>query len=76
MVGPRVVKQTNGAFKQLYPVWKNTNILTTTKIRLFNTNVQSVLLFKCEMWKITKWISNSLQDEADLNLPGWNGLED
>jgi hypothetical protein len=32
-----------------------------TKIWLFNTNVKSILLYRCETWKITEWISNSLQ---------------
>ena len=55
------IKKANGAFVQLYPVWRNTNILVRTKIRFFNTNVKSVLLYGCETWKITERISNSLQ---------------
>ena len=32
-----------------------------TKIRLFNTNVKSVLLYGCETWKVLRRISDSLQ---------------
>jgi hypothetical protein len=39
------IKKANGAFMQLYPVWRNKNILVRTKIRLVNTDVTSVLLY-------------------------------
>jgi hypothetical protein len=37
------IKKINGTLVQLYPVWRNKNILVRTKIRLFNTNVKSFL---------------------------------
>ena len=43
------------------PIWKNTNIFTNTKVRLFNTNVKSVLLYGSEMWRLTKSTENKLQ---------------
>jgi hypothetical protein len=33
------IKETNGTFLQLYPLWKNKNISRKTKIRIFNSNV-------------------------------------
>jgi len=45
------------ALMQLY---KNKNILVTTKIQLFQTRVKSVLLYGSAIWKITERISNSL----------------
>lgn len=39
---------------ELYPLWKNRNILLTIKIRVFNGNV------KCETWEVTTKI-NKLQ---------------
>ena len=42
------IKKANGVFVQLYPVWRNLNISKQVKIRMFNTNVKSVLLYICE----------------------------
>ena len=50
-----------GAFNQLSKVWKAGNISLKTKIRLFNSNVKSVLLYGCETWKTTKSIINKVQ---------------
>jgi hypothetical protein len=55
------IKKANWAFVQLYPLWKNRNILVRTRIRLFNTNVKPVLLHECETWKIAKRISDLLK---------------
>jgi hypothetical protein len=41
------------AFVTLRPVWKSGKYSTTTKIRLFNSNVMPVLLYGAEMWRIT-----------------------
>jgi len=45
---------------KLYPVWWNKNILLRTKIWLFNTNVNFVILYGFGTWKITKQVRNSL----------------
>ena len=37
------IKKVNGLFVQLYPVWRNHNTSKGVKIRIFNTNVKSVL---------------------------------
>ena len=49
------------AFKQLSKVWKASNISLRTKIRLFNSNIKSVLLYGCESWKTTKTVLNKVQ---------------
>ena len=54
-------KKANGVFVQLYPVWGNHNISKRVKIRIFNTNVKSVLLYACETWKTTNQITRRLQ---------------
>ena len=41
------IRNVNGAFVKLYPVWKNKYILLGTKIRLFHTNVKSGILYGC-----------------------------
>jgi hypothetical protein len=59
-VGSRI-KKVNGVFVQLYPVWRNHNISKGVKIRIFNTNVKSVLLYDCETWKTNNQITKRLQ---------------
>jgi hypothetical protein len=54
------IRKANGAFIQLYSVWRN-HISKRTKLRIFNTNVKSVLLYACETWKVTHRITNRLQ---------------
>ena len=48
-------------FKILEKIWKASNISEKTKIRIFNTNVKSVLLHGCETWKINKTTTKMLQ---------------
>jgi hypothetical protein len=64
------IRKANGAFIQLYPVWRNQNISKRTKLRIFNTNVKSVLLYVCEMWKVTQQITNRLQ--ISINHCSWH----
>ena len=54
-------KKANGVFVQLYPVWRNLNISKEVTIRIFSTNVKSVLLHACETWKTTSEITRRLQ---------------
>lgn len=55
------IKNANSAFVQLYPIWKSYIISRSTKIKIFNSNVKSVLLYGCETWKTSKIIQNKLQ---------------
>jgi hypothetical protein len=50
------------AFVTLRPLWKNKNISQKTKLRIFETNVKSVLLYGSETWKQTK------KNEYDLQV--------
>jgi hypothetical protein len=45
------IKKANDVFVQLYPIWRNHNISKSVKIRIFNTNVKSVLLYACKTCK-------------------------
>ena len=55
------IRKANGAFVQLYPIWKSNFISRHTKLKIFNSNVKSVLLYGCETWKTSKIIENKLQ---------------
>ena len=48
------IRKANGAFVQLYPVWKN-RISARTKFRTFHSNVKSML------WKEMKTMTSRLQ---------------
>ena len=49
------------AFRILRPIWLSSQLSTSTKIRIFNTNVKSVLLYGSETWKTTKSLQSKLQ---------------
>ncbi|XP_050513376.1 uncharacterized protein LOC126889292 [Diabrotica virgifera virgifera] len=49
------------AFSMLNPVWRSGEYTTRTKIRIFQSNVMSVLLYGCETWKVTKSLTDKLQ---------------
>jgi len=51
------IQKANGAFVQLYPVWRNNKISTRTKLRIFRSNVKAVLLYGSETWKVTEIIT-------------------
>ena len=48
-------------FATLKPIWRSTRIRWRTKIRIFNTNVKSVLLYGAETWMHTKRTHAKLQ---------------
>ena len=49
------------AFLLLRPVWRSKEISLRTKLRIFNTNVKSVLMYGAETWRVTKKISAKIQ---------------
>ena len=55
------VKKSPGAFGMLNTAWRATTYSNTTKIRIFDTNVKSVLVYGCATWKLTKTVIHQLQ---------------
>ena len=49
------------ALVQFNKVWKASKISRKTKLRLFNSNVKSVLLYECETWKTTMGVIMRVQ---------------
>ena len=45
----------------LWPVWRSRALRTSTKIKIFNTNVKSVLIYGSETWRETVASCNSIQ---------------
>ena len=55
------ITKASQAFAALRNIWKCRNISTNTKIRLFKSNVLSVLLYGSESWKVMKTIEHRLE---------------
>jgi hypothetical protein len=55
------IQKADGAFVQLYPVWRNNKISTRTKLRIFHRNLKSLLLYGSETWKVDKTTTSKLQ---------------
>ena len=62
------IQKANGAFVQLYTVWRNNKVSTRTKLRNFCSNVKAVLLYGSETWKVTKITTSKLQVFANRCL--------
>ncbi|VDP42869.1 unnamed protein product [Schistosoma curassoni] len=46
---------------QLRNIWNSKQLSTNTKVRIFNTNVKTVLLYGAETWRTTKTIIQKIQ---------------
>jgi hypothetical protein len=55
------IQKAKGSFGMLAKIWRSNQISLKTKLRLFDSNVKSVLLYGCTTWKMTNSISNKLQ---------------
>jgi len=55
------VRKAQVAFNALNKIWNSTKYSTQTKLRIFNTDVKAVLLYGCETWKNSKYITTKLQ---------------
>lgn len=56
----RIIKATQ-AFGALDRIWRSSNISVRTKIKLFNSNVKSTLLYGCETWNLTCQEAQTIQ---------------
>ena len=54
------------AFRMLDNIWKSKVISRHTKIRLFNTNVKTVLLYGSETWRVASVHQGQLRFIEDL----------
>ncbi|KAG7296251.1 hypothetical protein JYU34_021366 [Plutella xylostella] len=55
------INKARAAYAQLKPVWTSRIITRRTKIRVFNSNVKSVLLYGCETWLVKNEVTSRLQ---------------
>ncbi|MGQ7663692.1 hypothetical protein ACTGXD_12980 [Streptococcus suis] len=55
------IRLANAAFGSLRHVWTSPRLSRRLKIKIFKTNVKSVLFYGCETWKVTLSISQRIQ---------------
>ena len=55
------IGKARAAFVMLKNTWTSREISTTTKLRIFNSNVKSVLLYGSETWRMTKMTQRKIQ---------------
>ena len=55
------IGKARAAFVMLKNIWSSKEIRTRTKLRIFNSNVKSVLLYGCETWRTTKTMLQKIQ---------------
>ncbi|VDP69621.1 unnamed protein product [Schistosoma mattheei] len=54
------IGKSRAAYLQLRNIWNSKQLSTNTKVRIFNTNVKTVLLYGAETWRTTKAIIQKL----------------
>ncbi|VDO79574.1 unnamed protein product [Schistosoma margrebowiei] len=55
------IGKARAAYLQLRNIWNSKQLSTNTKVRIFNTNVKTVLLYGAETWRTTKAIIQKTQ---------------
>lgn len=55
------VRKAQSSFGQLLNIWRSKLLSLRTKIRIFNANVKSVLLYGCETWLVAEDVTSKLQ---------------
>ncbi|VDO58926.1 unnamed protein product [Schistosoma curassoni] len=55
------IGKATAAYLQLRNIWNSKQLPTNTKVRIFNTNVKTVLLYRPETWRTTKVIIQKIQ---------------
>ena len=54
------IGKARAAFVMLKNIWASKEISTRTKLRIFNSNVKSILLYGCKTWRTTKTIQQRI----------------
>lgn len=55
------INKARTAFHSLHRIWRANNITTTTKLKIFDSSVKSVLLYGCSTWSTTQATRRKLQ---------------
>lgn len=55
------IRLASAAFGSLRQVWTSPRLSRRFKLKIFNSNVKSVLLYACETWKVTQILTQRIQ---------------
>ena len=55
------INKARHAFVTLRPIWKSSTLSRENKLRIFNSNVKSILLYGSETWRVTDNLSKKIQ---------------
>ena len=55
------IQKAQFTFNSLKKIWQSKEISLKTKLRIFNSNVKSVLLYGAESWKVNQRVTKDLQ---------------
>ncbi|KAH9590185.1 Laminin subunit gamma-1 [Schistosoma haematobium] len=55
------IGKARAAYLQLKNIWNSKQLSTNTKVRIFNTNVKTILLYGAETWRTTKAIIQKIR---------------
>ena len=63
------IAQTTAALTRLKPVWNDSSISLSSKIRLMRSLVTSIFLYACESWTLTAELQRRIQAKGNEVLP-------
>ena len=63
------IGKARAAYVMLKNIWSSKEIRTRTKLRIFNSNVKSVLLYRCKTWRMTKTTLQKIQTFFNIRWP-------
>ena len=55
------INKARHVFVTLRPIWKSSSLSRKNKLRIFNSNVKSVLLYGSETWRVTDTLNKKIQ---------------
>ncbi|VDP38144.1 unnamed protein product [Schistosoma curassoni] len=59
------IGKARAVYLQLKNIWNSEQLSTNSKVRIFNTNVKTVLLYEAETWRTTKAIIHKIQVKSN-----------
>ena len=69
------IGKAQAVFTSLNKIWKGKELSIRTKLRIFNSNVKSVLMYGCETWKATDSCIRRLQTFVNKCLKRLTGIK-
>ena len=68
------ISKARQVFVMLKPVWRSSSLSLKSTLRIFTSNVKSVLLYGADTWRTTKYLVNKLQVFVNKSLRSILGI--